>query len=221
MGIEAFQIEGPFAATGAGDTASRRQIFICRPDTAAGRGAVRADDSVETGAARLSPAGDRRRRPHADRVLPRRARQRGFEAGIELALERLLISPEFLFRIEQDPPGATPGAPYRITQIGAGLASVVLPLEQHSGRRTARPGGGGQAERARSCSSSRFAACCATRAPTRWSTNFAGQWLYLRNIAALSPDPDAVPRVRRQPARRLPARDRAVPREPAARRPAA
>ncbi len=39
---------------------------------------------------------------------------RGFEAGIELALERLLISPEFLIRIEQDPDAATPGAPYRI-----------------------------------------------------------------------------------------------------------
>src|SRR4029077_11826283 len=42
---------------------------------------------------------------------------RGFEAGIELAIERLLISPEFLIRIEQDPDTATPGSPYRISQV--------------------------------------------------------------------------------------------------------
>ena len=38
------------------------------------------------------------------------------------------------------------------------------------------------------CSSSRFAGCWPTRALKRWSNNFAGQWLYLRNLAAIVPD---------------------------------
>ncbi len=41
----------------------------------------------------------------------------GFETGIEWALERVLVSPDFLFRVERDPPGATPGVPFRITDV--------------------------------------------------------------------------------------------------------
>ena len=57
-----------------------------------------------------------------------------FEAGIRSALERLLVSPDFLFRIEADPAGVKPGAAYRISGRRAGVAPVVLPVEQHSRR---------------------------------------------------------------------------------------
>ena len=73
MGIEGFQIEGPFASTGAGDTPSRRSVFSLPPAAAAGRGAVRQEDSVGSGPARLSPAGHRRRRPNAGRTSTARA----------------------------------------------------------------------------------------------------------------------------------------------------
>ena len=56
----------------------------------------------------------------------------GFEAGIELALRRLLVSPEFLFRVEADPPSARAGHGVSRQRSRAGVAAVVLPVEQHS-----------------------------------------------------------------------------------------
>ena len=76
----------------------------------------------------------------------------------------------------------------------------------------------GRARQTRRCSSSRCGGCSPIRAPRALVDNFAGQWLQLRNLASVAPDADAFPGVRREPARRVPARDRAVPRQPAPRR---
>ena len=64
----------------------------------------------------------------------------GFEAGIELALRRLLVSPEFLFRIEADPSSVAAGLGVSRRRSRARVAAVVLPVEQHSRRRAARRG---------------------------------------------------------------------------------
>ena len=106
--FEAVTISGPFKATGPGDTPSRRRIFTCRPAAAArarpAETAVRPADRHGAGAARLPPAGRRRRRGAAAGVLSRRAApRRGFDAGIQLALQRILSDPEFVFRAERDP----------------------------------------------------------------------------------------------------------------------
>ena len=151
--LRAVEISGPYehgATLGlqvAGDTASRQRIFSCRPGRRPrgdGRRCVRARDLEQARAARVSPPRRRRRRRAAARVLPRR-RAEGFDAGIQLALKRLLVSPEFLFRVEQDPAGAAPGAVYAVSRSHARVAAVVLPLEQHPRRRAAR---GGRARRA-------------------------------------------------------------------------
>ena len=101
----------------------------------------------------------------------------------------------------------------------AGLAPVLLPVEQHSRRRAADAGRAGPAPRVRWCSSSRSGACCATRVPRALVDNFAGQWLQLRNLQRVTPDNDLFPRVRRQPAPELPARGRAAVRDDHARGP--
>ena len=84
------------------------------------------------------------RRPGTDedvqRLLPFYAAGRsegGFDRGIQRALERVLVSPQFLFRIEHEPANVAPGHAVSHQRSGAGLAPVVLPLEQHSGRRAA------------------------------------------------------------------------------------
>ena len=103
-------------------------------------------------------------------VLPAGARSDGgFDAGIEMALRAVLVSPEFLFRVEQDPAGARArhGLPHQRSRTG--VAAVVLPLEQHSRRRTARRRQPRQAAQRRRCSSSRCAACWPIRARARWS----------------------------------------------------
>src|SRR6185369_12878190 len=93
---------------GSGDTPSRKAIFVCRPgDAGPPRG--EADDAC---AKTILSRQARRayRRPVTDADVQtllgfyHTGRKRGgFDAGIELALERLLVSPEFLFRVESDP----------------------------------------------------------------------------------------------------------------------
>ena len=146
----------------------------------------------------------------------------GFDAGIEMALRAVLASTEFLFRIERDPKGrraaarpiasATSSWP-RACRSSCGAASPTTSCSDLAiAGRLNQPGdarAAGQADAGRAAKSEALV------------TNFAGQWLYLRNLAAASPDARTVPRLRRQPASGVPARDRAVLREHRAARTAA
>ena len=114
-GVYSVTVTGPFDATGPGDTPSRQRIFTCRPATA-GEERACAEEILSTLARRAY------RRPASaadlDTLLEfyEEGRAAGdFDAGIEMALRRLLVSPEFLFRIERDPEGAAPNAAYRIS----------------------------------------------------------------------------------------------------------
>ncbi|MBW3543918.1 MAG: DUF1592 domain-containing protein, partial [Planctomycetes bacterium] len=184
---------GPFNSTGPGDTASRRRIFVCRPN-----GAADEDDCSR----RILSAIVRRayRRPVTEEDLKtplaffREGRaEGGFDAGIERALSAVLVNPQFLFRIERDPERngaadsvASPRA-YRISDVElasrlsfflwssipdddlldvAARGELRRPelLEQQVRRMLAD-------ERSRSLVS-----------------NFADQWLYLRNLESVTPD---------------------------------
>ena len=70
--IDHVQITGPFAATGPGDTPSRRRIFVCTPDELQGRPSVREEDSGDSGAASVPAARNRRRHGNAAELLPGR-----------------------------------------------------------------------------------------------------------------------------------------------------
>ena len=131
--IERVEIAGPYDAAGPGATASRRRIFSCRP--AAVADAAAADAPGEAAAALadedgcageiLSALGRRAyRRPltggDLDTLLAFYEQGRaegGFEAGIRKAIERLLVAPEFLFRIERDPLDVSPGTAYRLSDL--------------------------------------------------------------------------------------------------------
>ena len=144
----AVTISGPYNITGPGDTASRRRLFVCKPATAA---------EEEPCARKILATVARRafRRPVTDADLrPLLAfykggrTERDFDFGIEKALRALLVSPDFLFRIEQDPKSAAPGSAYRISDLE--LASRLsfflwstIPDDQLLGA-----GGEGQAARA-------------------------------------------------------------------------
>jgi hypothetical protein len=115
--VDALTIHGPYDAAGPGDTPSRRAIFICRPKGPADEGpcARRILSRLATQAYR---------RPVTDAELDtllgfydtgRTAR--GFDAGIQAAIERMLVSFNFIFRVEHDPPGATPGAVSRLSDL--------------------------------------------------------------------------------------------------------
>ncbi|MEO8592609.1 MAG: DUF1592 domain-containing protein [Candidatus Solibacter sp.] len=180
-------ITGPFDPKGAGDTPSRRRILVCRPSTSA---------DEEPCAKRIFTELARRayRRPVKDTDVAallrfyKQGRQTGaFDDGVELGLRALLTSPEFLFRIERDPAGAASGTVYRISDLD--LASRLsffiwssIPddelLESAAQGKLRNP-----AELARQ--TRRMLAD--PRAKTLVD-NFAEQWLYLRNLAAVTPD---------------------------------
>ena len=116
-GLESVAIDGPYAVTGPGATVSRDRIFECVPETPAGD-----DLCAETILSTLTRRAYRRPTSEDDLAALRPFYQtghaaRGFEGGIQAALERILIDPEFLFRVERDPEGVAPGAAYRLTDL--------------------------------------------------------------------------------------------------------
>jgi len=197
MSIDTIQIEGPFASTGAADTTSRRAIFVCRPG---GTGTRRTDPDEACAKTILGRLARRAyRRPVTDADVQTllgffRTGQKsgGFDAGIELAIERLLVAPEFLFRVESDPSDLPAGTPHRITDVE--LASRLsfflwssIPddelMEAAAQGRLKEPAALQQ----------QVARMLADPRSDSLITNFAGQWLYLRNVASTAPDPDLFP----------------------------
>jgi mono/diheme cytochrome c family protein len=116
-GVNSLGINGPLNPTGPGDTPSRRRIFVCRPPS----------PSEENACARriLAALATRAfRRPVAEKdtaidtlmgFFESGRTLRGFETGIQYALSRVLVDPQFIFRFERLPTGLKPGAVYRIS----------------------------------------------------------------------------------------------------------
>jgi hypothetical protein len=185
--VDSMEVDGPYRATGTGDTASRRQILLCQPSGAA---------DEEPCARRILGALARRayRRPatksDVDGLLTfyRSARKGGadFESGIRAALERLLVDLDFLYRAEIDPPGRS-GAPYRLTdlELASRLSFFIwssIPDEallQAAERGRLRDPAVFEQQVRRMLRDDRSRALV---------DSFAGQWLYQRNLRIVSPD---------------------------------
>ena len=119
--LDTLTIDGPYQASGPGNTPSRRRVFVCRP-------AGGADEERCAREILSALAGRAYRRPVTAGEIDTLAafyragrREADFDAGIQFALERLLVDPSFLFRVERDPPGAAPGSVYALS--GLELAS--------------------------------------------------------------------------------------------------
>jgi hypothetical protein len=184
-------ITGPFDASSAGDTPSRRRIFTCRPVAA---------EELTCARTILSALGSRAyRRPmtkaETDRVLTlyHGGRQQGtFETGIEFGLRGILANPKFVFRAEADPVNVPRGSPYRIDdyELASRLSFFLwssIPddeLRSLAGRGRLREPAVLDAQVHRMLSDSRAQSLVA---------NFAGQWLQLRNLRSSLPDKEAFP----------------------------
>ena len=116
--IEKVTIGGPFEPTGGfSDTPSRRAIFSCRPAAAAEETAC-----ARTILTKLARRAYRRPVTAADvdglLAFYRDGRKEGsFDAGVEMALRAMLVSPQFLFRVETDPAPVAPGSNYRVSDL--------------------------------------------------------------------------------------------------------
>ncbi len=193
-GVHSLRIDGPIRVQGSGDTPSRRRIFICRPLSAGGAEeldcARRILANLARGAYRRPVAND-----DVDPLLEfyREGRSRGgFDAGIQSALERILVDPEFLFRVERDPATAAPSTAFSLS--GLDLASRLsfflwssVPdedlLEAAAAGNLSDPDElEGQVRRMLADTRSKSLV-----------TNFASQWLHLRNLRAVTPDENRYP----------------------------
>jgi hypothetical protein len=191
-GVGSISVAGPYGVQGVGDTPSRDKIFACRPTQAAEEQAC-AERIVSTLARRAY-----RRPTTADdlaqlmKLYSRGATEGGFEAGIRLALQKILVSPEFLFLVEVDAPEAEPGSVHRVSDLElASRLSFFLwssipdeELLELAERGELANEAVLQAQVARMLADPRSASLV---------SNFAGQWLFLRNLAHIQPDPAAFP----------------------------
>ena len=114
---ELFSIGGPYRVDGAGDTPARREIFACRPDAA-----IAQRSCAETILGRLARRAYRRPVTDGDVATLMTFFDQGkhngtFDDGIQFALERMLVDPDFLFRIERDPTNIGPGTPYQVDDL--------------------------------------------------------------------------------------------------------
>ena len=186
--VESVEIGGPYTVTGPGDTLSRRRIFVCQPARAAEEQAC-----AEKILTQLARRAYRRPTTSEDIRTPlgfyREGRSAGgFDAGIQFAVERILADPDFLFRIERDPAKAAPATAYRIGDLElASRLSFFLwsSIPDDELLDLAVRGKLGDA-RVLEQQVRRMFADERSRALV---DNFAGQWLYLRNVRELTPDP--------------------------------
>jgi Protein of unknown function (DUF1592)/Protein of unknown function (DUF1588)/Protein of unknown function (DUF1587)/Protein of unknown function (DUF1585)/Protein of unknown function (DUF1595)/Cytochrome C oxidase, cbb3-type, subunit III len=198
--VERVDISGPYNAKGVGDTPSRSKIFVCNPaggeKGAAAKLAARNDADEDACAKKILSNLVHRayRRSATDEDLNtllgmyRMGKSKeGFEGGIRVALERILVGPQFLYRIEWDPAKTSPGTPYRLSDLE--LASrlsfflwssipddeLLSVAEQGKLKEPAVL----KQEVQRMLRDPRSKALV---------TNFAGQWLQLRRLADFKPD---------------------------------
>ena len=196
--VESVTIAGPYESSGArpiDETPSRERIFTCHPDRDSG-----APEEMACAHEILSTLARRAfRRPVTDEDVDRllvfyeRGRDGGsFDTGIEMALRRLLVSPEFLFRVERDPEGSTPGENYRVSNLE--LASRLSFFLWNSIPDDALLDVAEQGELSDSATfEAQVERMLADPKSEALTSSFAGQWLMLRNAAAVQPDEDLFP----------------------------
>jgi hypothetical protein len=186
-------ISGPYNATGAGATASRNKIFVCRPSNS---GAA----NEEACARRILATLARRayRRPVTDGQMEellslyRTGVEGGFEAGIEMALQGVLVSPDFLFRVERDPANVAADTAYRISdlELASRLSFFLWSSIPDDELLDVAERGRLKEPAVLESQVRRMLIDARAKALVR---NFAGQWLYLRNLGTARPDPKAFP----------------------------
>lgn len=193
LSVDYITIGGPFNATGAGETESRERLFVCRPS--AGQPEEPCAKKILSTLARRAyrrPVEARDIDPLMKLFSAGRKDGGSFDTGIETALRAVLVSPSFLFRVENTAAdrALTKESARRVTDLE--LASRLsfflwssVPDEQLLGlaeKNQLRPVLGQQVKRMLADAKSRALV-----------DNFAGQWLHLRNVSTWRPDPDKYP----------------------------
>jgi mono/diheme cytochrome c family protein len=190
--LSSVTITGPHQGTAAAsESASRRKILTCTAASSAD-GTACAQKIISTLArqAYRRPVGQDDLKPLFEAYADG-ARRGGFESGVELAIRTILVSPDFLFRLEHQPANIAPDTPFRVSDLD--LASRLsffiwssIPDEQLltlAERKTLSKPGVLEQQVRRMLSDRRSQAMV---------DNFAGQWLHIRNVAGHQPSPEVL-----------------------------
>ena len=187
--LKAVMVEGPYKVTGISTTPSREKIFVCRPASAA-------DESLCANKILSTLARRAYRRPvtasdvEAPMKFYRDARDRGgnFDAGIRSGLSRILASPSFLYRIEKDPATLRAGAAHTVTDVELASRLSFFLWSSIPDEKLLNAASAGQL-RAPGVLESQVRRMVSDDRSDALVSNFAGQWLQLRNLESkVSPD---------------------------------
>jgi len=190
--IDRVQITGPFNPTGSGDTPSRHRIFSCRPANAAAE--LPCARTILTNLARRAY-----RRPVTSADLENllsfyqsSRNKKNFDAGIENALRLILTNPKFLFRTETDPANAAPGSMHPVSdlELASRLSFFLWSTIPDDQLITVASQGKLKDPAVLEQQVKRMLADDRSEALVK---NFAGQWLMLRNLPNVQPDPNEFP----------------------------
>jgi mono/diheme cytochrome c family protein len=190
--VDRISLTGPFNVRGQGETPSRRKVFVCHP-------AKGADDVPCAKRILANLVKQAYRRPATDTDIEgllsfyqKGKNKGGFEGGIEMALRAVLSDPEFIFRYEADPVNIAVNTAYKLNDLE--LASRLsfflwssIPDEQlltvaQQGKLKDPVVLDQQVRR-----------MLADKKSQAFIDNFSGQWLYLRNLRSIVPDPQEFP----------------------------
>jgi len=180
-------INGPYNPSGPGDTPSRRRILLVRPSSP-----EEEDPCARQIIATLLRRAYRRPVVDADLVKPmefyRQGRvEDGFEAGLEAALRAILVSPEFLFRIERDPAEVASGSAYPLDDVALAsrLSFFLWSSIPDDELLAAAERGELRDPRVLERQARRMLADPRSQ---NLVGNFGAQWLHLRNLESITPD---------------------------------
>ena len=180
-------IVGPYSPAGAGDTPSRRRIFSCQPA---------AEKEQDACAKKILLTMMRRayRRPVTDADLKKpfelyqaAKAEDGFDAGVEMGVSAVLTSPEFLFRIERDPKNVTAGAPYALSDLELATRLSFFLWSSIPDDELLDAAVKGDLDKP-AVLERQVARMLADPRSQNLVTNFASQWLHLRNLDSITPD---------------------------------
>ena len=186
-------IAGPYEIAGPGNSPSREKIFVCKPAT------LRQEEPCARKI--LSTlARNAYRRPVTDAdIKPLLAfytagrKDGNFDSGIEMALRAMLVSPDFLFRVERDPANAAPGSVYRVNDFELASRLSFFLWSSIPDEELLRLAGVGKLKDP-SVLAAQVTRMLEDPKSQAFVTNFAGQWLFLRNLAQVRPDQDVFPK---------------------------
>ncbi|WP_292926900.1 DUF1592 domain-containing protein [Novosphingobium sp. PASSN1] len=185
-------VAGPFEPGGNGDLASRRAVFVCQPKRAAeeapcarriiGALAQRAWRGPVS-AAQLAPL---------LKIFEGERAAAGFESGVEAAIEALLVSPRFLFAVEAPPSAAPAGSAAQVSDYDLATRLALFLWSSIPDDRLLLLAGQGKLHQS-AVLGGEIARMLADKRAGALTENFAGQWLYLRNLDQQRPDITAFP----------------------------